>query len=320
MRVLLTSPWIPPEWVRAHQLVASAIWCEESFARPALPLAAGVCLFAERAVRFALAKPDCAVVFATSCDQLRRGFDLATLDGPGHAFLFNLPATQTPAAKRIYRGELERLGRFLVDLGGVAPTPAALRREMRQAREARRNLLAAAPGSAARPFAQAVEQFQRDGSFSAPAAEMANRQAPLAIVGGPFGAAHWPLLEVIEHAGGRVVLNAAETGERGLVADIDLADSEDPFEALVNCGFRGIVDAFQRPNKKMYAWLKPRLSARGVRGSVLWHFTSCDLWRAEAATLREETGLPVLLLEAGEENGISRQQVNRIEAFVESLK
>jgi hypothetical protein len=277
-------------------------------------------LFAERVVRFSLAKPDCAVVFATSCDQLRRGFDLATLDGPGHAFLFNLPATQTAAAKRIYRGELERLGRFLIDIGGIAPTPAVLRREMRQASEARRNLLAAAPRSEARSFAQAVDQFQRDGSFSAPVAAPIHNQTPLAIVGGPFCVSHWPLLEMIEHAGGRVVLNATETGERSLAAGEEPADSDDPFEALVHDSFRGIADAFQRPNRRLYAWLKPRLLARGARGAVLWHFTSCDLWGAEATTLREETGLPVLLLEAGEEEGISRQQVNRIEAFVESLQ
>ena len=37
-----------------------------------------------------------------------------------------------------------------------------------------------------------------------------------------------------------------------------------------------------------------------MRGIVLWHFTGCDLWRAEAQTLREAFGLPVLLLEAAE--------------------
>jgi benzoyl-CoA reductase/2-hydroxyglutaryl-CoA dehydratase subunit BcrC/BadD/HgdB len=319
MRVLLASPWIPPEWVRAHQLEAGAIWCEDGFARSATPLAAGVCLFAERVVRYAEARPECAVVFATSCDQLRRGFDAATEGGPGHSFLFNLPATQTATAKRIYRAELERLGHFLASLGGSGPTPAALRREMRQAAEARRGLQAAAPASAARPFAQAVEQFQRDGSISLPALATAGNEAPLALVGGPFCPPHWPLLEVIERAGGRVVLNATETGERSLAMEYNQEEDE-PFEALVNGCFQGIVDAFQRPNTRLYAWLKRRFLARAVRGVVLWHFTGCDLWRAEAETLREVTRLPVLLLEAGEAEGVSRQQVNRIEAFVETLR
>jgi hypothetical protein len=62
------------------------------------------------------------------------------------------------------------------------------------------------------------------------------------------------------------------------------------------------------------------LLARNVRGLVLWHFTGCDLWRAEAPTLRELTGLPVLLLEAGEGPGVSQRQVNRVEAFLETLK
>ncbi|MGA2749643.1 MAG: 2-hydroxyacyl-CoA dehydratase family protein [Verrucomicrobiota bacterium] len=287
MRVFLTTPWIPAEWIRAHQLDPCALWCAETFPCHPTPLGAGVCLFAEWVVRFAEAQPDAAVIFASACDQLRRGFDTATLHGRHRAFLFNLPATQTPAAKQIYRSELERLGRCLCELGGRAPTPESLRCEMLKAAKARRRFLDAAPSSP----------------------------------GGPFCAPHWPLLDVIESAGGRVVLNATETGERSLSsANEPDAAGGDPFDALADASFNGIADAFQRPNTPLYSWLKPRLLARNVRGLVLWHFTGCDLWRAEAPTLRELTGLPVLLLEAGEGPGVSQRQVNRVEAFLETLK
>jgi len=79
------------------------------------------------------------------------------------------------------------------------------------------------------------------------------------------------------------------------------------------------VDVFQRPNTRFYAWLKPRLLDRHVRGIVLWHFTGCDLWRAEWQTLREVSGLPVLLLEADEAAGVSPRDANRLQAFVEML-
>jgi benzoyl-CoA reductase/2-hydroxyglutaryl-CoA dehydratase subunit BcrC/BadD/HgdB len=321
MRVFLASPWVPPEWIRAHQLEPSGIWCEPDFAGDKMALPEGVCLFAEWVVRFAEAQPDSPVIFVTACDQLRRGFDVAALRGQRRSFLFNLPATQSAAAKQIYSSELQRLGRFLCELGGSAPTPKILRREMLQAGLARSRLLDAATSSAARPYAEAVARFHRDGIFSAPAAAMPGARVPLAIVGGPFCAPHWPLLDVIENAGGRVVLNATETGERSLLPAFDSsAVRDDPFDAMADACFNGIADAFQRPNKSLYSWLKPRLLDRQVQGLVLWHFTACDLWRAEVATLREVSGLPVLPLEAGEAPGISRRQIDRVEAFVETLK
>ena len=90
-------------------------------------------------------------------------------------------------------------------------------------------------------------------------------------------------------------------------------------DALVTGYFENIVDVFQRPNTRLYSWLKPRLVSRQIRGIVLWHFTGCDLWRAEAQTLREILGLPVLLLEADEAAGLSPRDVNRLQAFVEML-
>jgi hypothetical protein len=295
MRVFLTSPWIPEEWVRAHGFEPRGVWSEAEFRRGALPLSAGVCAFAEAAVHFTEAQPDSAVVFATSCDQLRRGFDTAIFRGQSRAFLFNLPVTQTPAARQIYRAELERLGRFIVELGGSTPAPEILRREMLQAGEARRRLLESAP-------------------------VLPVNQVPLALVGGPLSVADGDLSGTIEAVGGHIVLDATENGERSICPPFELAAGGDWFDALVNGYFDNIVDVFQRPNTRLYTWLKPRLLSRRVRGIVLWHFSGCDLWRAEAQTLRESFGLPVLLLEADEAAGISPRDVNRLQAFVETLK
>ena len=297
MRVFLTSPWIPAEWVRAHGHEPRGIWFEENFQHDAPTLSAGVCAFAEQAVRFAESQPDVAVIFTTTCDQLRRGFDVATFHGRSRAFLFNIPVTRSPAAKQIYRDELERLGRFLLELGGTAPTPEILRREMLQADRIRRHL----PASEPLPVAS-------------------GDQVPLAIVGGPLCLWHRKLLETIEVAGGRVVLNATENGERSLGVRFDLEADGDPFDLLVAGYFENIADVFQRPNARLYSWLKPRLLSCQARGIVLWHFTGCDLWRAEAPTLREAFGLPVLLLEAPANSGAPARSVNRIQAFVETLK
>jgi benzoyl-CoA reductase/2-hydroxyglutaryl-CoA dehydratase subunit BcrC/BadD/HgdB len=236
-----------------------------------------------------------AVVFATTCDQLRRGFDSVSRGAP--AFLFNVPATwQTPAARQLFRGEIERLGRFLQELGGRTPSPEQLREAMRQQGEARARLQAAR-------------------------GERATDGVPLALVGGPLPAAQGRLLEIIEAAGGRVVLDATENGEPGRFPPLDPGPAgADPLEALVSGYLENLAGVFQRPNTPLYAWLRPRLIARQARGIVLWHFTGCDLWRAEAQSLRETFGLPVLLLEADEAQSGSPRDLGRLEAFVETLR
>lgn len=322
MDVFLTSPWIPAEWIRAHRLQPRGIWSAEHFQPGMWPLAAGVCAFAEAAVRVAEARTDSAVIFSTACDQLRRGFDAVILRGQHRAFLFNLPATwQTAAAGAIFRSELERLGQFLLSIGGHAPTPEMLRREMVQSGRRRKQLIESAPASSSRGFAEAVARFHWDGTFSPSPPFAPANQIPLALVGGPFLAPHWKLLDEIEAAGGRVVLNATETGERSLSPAFGFkAGANHPFDALVHDCCENLVDVFQRPNTRLYSWLKPRLASRQVRGIMLWHFIGCDLWRAEAQTLREIFGLPVLLLEAGGEPGNTPRELNRLQAFVETLK
>jgi len=322
MDVFLTSPWIPAEWIRAHGLTPRGIWSDENFSPGTMALSAGVCAFAEAAVRFAEAQADSAVIFSTACDQMRRGFDTAMLHGQRRAFLFNLAATwQSAAAKEIFRAELERLGQSLLTIGGHVPSPEKLRQEMLQSGATRKRLLESAPTSSPRGFAEAVAQFHWDGTFSPPPLAVPKNQVPLALVGGPFLASHWKLLDEIEAAGGRVVLNAAKTGERSLSPAFEFESATgNPFDTLVHGYCDHIVDVFQRPNTRLYSWLQPRLMSRRVRGIVLWHFTGCNLWRAEAQTLRETFGLPVLLLEAGGEPGNAPRELTRLQAFVEMLK
>jgi benzoyl-CoA reductase/2-hydroxyglutaryl-CoA dehydratase subunit BcrC/BadD/HgdB len=322
MDVFLASPWIPPEWVRAHGLEPRGLCSADIFPGASAPLPAGVCALADAAVRFARARCDDAVIFSSACDQLRRGFDTAVLHGQPRAFLFNLPATwRTAAAPQIFRAELERLGRFLLSIGGRAPSPELLRREMLRAGATRRRLLQSAPASSARGFAEAVARFHWDGSFSPSPPTAPDGRIPLALVGGPFLARDWKWLDELEAAGARVTLNATETGERSLGPAFDAKTATaPPFDALVRGWCENMIDVFQRPNTRLYSWLKPRLAHRRARGIVLWHFTNCDLWRAEARTLRETFRLPVLPLETGGEAGAEPRERNRLQAFVESLQ
>ena len=334
MQVFSTSPWVPPEWIKAHGLEPRGIWFAGDFGGAPLPLAAGVCAFANAAVRFAERHVDSAVVFTTHCDQLRRGFDMIAGSYGGRLFLFNLPATwQSAAAERIFASELERLGRFLVKLRGHLPSAKELAAIITQYSLARKRLLEAACDLSARQYAEAIARFHWDGSVNLPSASEKTGSIPLALVGGPLPRAQWHVLDLIEGAGGGVVLNATEAGERSLWcvagargtwgSDAGLVpfktESKGTHEELARLYLDNCIDVFQRPNTRLYAWLKERLTARQVRGLLLWHYVGCDLWRAEAQSLRETFGLPVLLLEANETASDLPRQAGRIEAFIESL-
>ena len=261
--------------------------------------------------------PSSPAVSGPQCAPKGRGF-LSRL------FLFNLPVTwQTPVAERIFCDELRRLGQFLIGLGGHAPTTGDLVEIMAQYSEGRRRLLAVAPWCPARAYAEAVARFHLDGSVHLPP-EAGDRTAsgadsvPLAVVGGPLPQAQLPLLDAIEKAGGRVVLNATEAGERSLWSAPPLGQAQLDLARLARGWLANCVDVFQRPNTRLYDWLRERLTARKVRGIVLWHYVGCDLWRAEAQPMRAAFGLPVLLLDADE--AMPQRNTGRLEAFLESLR
>jgi hypothetical protein len=379
MKVFYSSPWVPAEWIEAHGLQPCGVWFAEDLGCGALPLSAGVCAFSEAVLRFAETHHDAAMIFTTACDQMRRTFDAFAGSQPGRAFLFNLPATwQSPVALRIFRSEVERLGRFLEAHGGHAPTAKDLAQIIERRSQARKRLLESAPRCSARQYAEAIARFHWDGSVSVTdhPTPPSSRAIPLAIVGGPLTASQWGLLDLIEAAGTRIVLNATESGERSLLPPFEINDffqkssgqpqgfglrwqakrdtaleldsrtrdiirkrrrrsalpaqstfpisgleaSPDPFDFLVRNYFENCVDVFLRPNMRLYSWLGERLTARGVRGIVLWVHTGCDLWRAEAQTLRETFRLPVLLLEADAVPGGSPREAGRLQAFVETFK
>ncbi len=328
MQVFYTSPWVPPEFIHAHGLEPRGIWSATDGHQ--LPLTAGVCAFAQMVVRLVETHPESAFIFSTHCDQLRRGFDVVAGAVPQRVFLFNLPATwQTAVAERIFGSELERLGRFLVALGGQAPTAKELAEAMGRYRLARRRLLGAATNLAARPYCEALARFHWDGTINlgqqgpAPRAD----SIPLALVGGPLPSWQMHVLDAIEGADGRVVLNATEAGERCLGPVVAPGQDHaaghalpDLLKALTRSCLDRCVDVFQRPNTRLYQWLKERLAARQARGILLWHFVGCDLWRAEAQPMREAFGLPLLLLDANEATGDTLRRSGRIEAFLESLQ
>jgi hypothetical protein len=331
MELFHASPWVPVEWIKAHGVEPRGLWYADELNLGPTRSAAGTCAFAQAVVRFAETHPDKVILLTTHCDQLRRGFDTLAGSPPGRAFLFNLPtAWQSPVAERLYDCELDRLSRFLVALGGHLPTVEALGETIQAYTEARKKLLAQAEIHPARGYAEAIARFHWDGPPVSMAEESAATPSgiPLALLGGPLPRTQWHLIEVIERTGARVALNGTEAGERslwtGLSSEAQTTPGADSLSSmrlwLARSCVRNCVDMFQRPNTRLYTWLKERLGARGIQGIVLWHYVGCDLWRAEAQSLREAFGLPLLLLDAGDAPQASVRDNGRVEAFVESLR
>ena len=315
-RILYASPFIPAEWIASFGLEPFRLFP----ASPAHPFSTGhsegLCLFAQAFLHAAeaAAAEAAAVVFATTCDQMRRASEAfaggAQAGQPAApVFLFNVPATwQSASAHALYREELLRLGRFLVRLGGASPGPERLAEVMLGYDNARQALRSQRQDSSAREAAEALVSLYQTGpgnsALTAQHPPLSTQYSALstpprlALLGGPVLREQFGLYDEIERGGARVVLDATETGERTLPAPFDRARLQnDPLEELARAYFHHIPDAFRRPNERLYEWLATELSARGVQGILLLRCVWCDLWHAEVPRLKERIALPVLELE-----------------------
>ena len=174
-------------------------------------------------------------------------------------FLLNVPATwQTAAAQRMYLDEILRLGRFLVSLGGVAPSPAHLAQVMRE-HEATR-AAQQVPGyachgvgrsgqtrSCVNPRPTHGSAGQSCGPPVAPARAFPSPWSAVPCCGRP---GH--LRPDRKRRAAASLLDATETGQRTLPAPFDRRRlAEDPLMELVEAYSR-IPDVFRRPNALLY--------------------------------------------------------------------
>lgn len=298
MRIAYRSAFIPPEWLVAHGGEPLRVLPAASTAAGVIPPAMGVCPYMRCYVNTVCAMPDlAAVILATTCDQMRRAQDYLRSRPPMQSFLFNMPATwQTPAAFNLYLAELQRLGLFLRELGGATPDAALLWDVMRQYDAARKQ---AAPPSTAQQVAGAI---------------------PVGLLGGPLAAGDRRLYEAITQAGGVVVLDGTETGQRlqPLALDRRAGGGADPLRTLA-LNYFAMPDVFQRPNTGLYRWLQAALRQQPLKGLILVRQLWCDLWHAEVARLKEWVRLPLLDLDFDGTTPYARIS-GRVQAFLEQLR
>jgi hypothetical protein len=252
------------------------------------------------------------------------------------------------------------LGRFLVRTGGTSPDQVRLARVISQFDQARRNLRQERPRLTARQFAQAISWVRQDGKLSlapdnnikrtadedlpvgqacglpvpadsqagslrhttesTPARLRSHNLVPLALVGGPLDAKDYPIFDIVEEAGGNIVLDGTETGERTLPSPMEQSGIEaEPLRALARAYFEGIPDVFRRPNHALYDWLGEHMAARNVQAILLRRYVWCDLWHAELERMRQWSPVPVLEIDVCEDGASLNRARGRIEAFLETL-
>jgi len=298
VNIAYSNPFVPAEWIAAHGLRPRRVRLPAAGGDAAVEVVRGLCPYTRAFLDAVCRDTDMAgVVMTTTCDQMRHAATLAMRDAGRPVFLLNVPATwQTPAAGAMYLDEIERLGRFLVELGGNRPSPSQLADVMLQHEESRRC---------------AADTVDNNGDG-----------IPLALIGGPLLEDDEAIFEVIRRAGGRVALDGTEGGRRTLPARFDRGRLEsDPLAELARAYFDAIVDPFRRPNDGLYRWLAGELPRCRVRGVILWRYVWCDLWHAEAYRLKQTCRVPVLDLDAcRDDNGSLERTAGRIEAFLEMLQ
>jgi len=325
--VFFTSPFVPPEWIAAHQLRPQWLHLSPGTRPPRALAQRGVCRRAGLLVDRFLEEPGgAAIVLTTACDQMRQGAAYLSNNCRVPMFLFNLPSTwQGEAVRALYRDELCRLSRFLEAHGGRAPSRETLQAVMVRHDAARAACRANWPSVEDPLYADRITELRSSGT-APPACEQpggrASRGVPLTIVGGPLLQTDFALLRQVATAGGTIVLDASEGGERTLPAPFDhqhLAD--DPWDELVRFYFDTIPDVFRRPNHRFYDWLQTQIDSRKIRGVICWRQLSCDLWHAEYERMRQSLPVPVLDIDAADGDECSQARIlGRIEAFVEMLQ
>ena len=326
--IIYTCPYVPAEWIAAHGMRPSRIIPIEAGQTGPLSRAEGVCSFVQGFINHVTTdKKAGAVIITTLCDQMRRAYDILLRRCNVPLFLMNIPNTwQNVGVQKLYIDELKRLGRFLQQQGGKSPSDESLSEIMLEYDTIRTSIFGAGGYLPSRQYAETIEAFNREGPSrtlnSIPQSKLSIEGIPLAILGGPLMKRDFEIFDIIEQAGGRIVLDATETGERGLCAPFDRRGLRDnPLLELASAYFCGIHDASRRPNSGLYRWLKSRLTDRDVSGIIFHRHLWCDMWHAELQRFKEWIELPVLDIDTAGNNEIQNQRTtNRIRAFLETLQ
>ncbi len=321
--VCYASSFVPPEWIAAHGLRPQRLLPGDDSGPSGLERGherEGLCAYAADIVARSERR---IMIFATTCDPMRRLADRSPSDS-GNTFLMHVPSTwSTPVAGDYYRSELVRLGHFLVRCGGRAPSPSSLMAQMERYAAGRQRLRACRGTLGAREYSVLEYQFYQTGELTPPTDVLPCllTGVPLMLLGSPLRPDDLDILDQLEDAGGRIAVDATDTGEREWPRPFDRGRMlADPFHELADAYFGSIPAIFRRPNQALFAWLQQEaFTAPHLRGIVFVTHPWCDLWKAELPRLHDILSVPILHLALGGSMAAHESRATRIEAFLEMI-
>jgi benzoyl-CoA reductase/2-hydroxyglutaryl-CoA dehydratase subunit BcrC/BadD/HgdB len=255
---------------------------------------------------------------------MRRLSEAIELSESRPVFLLNVPHTwKTLNARKLYASEVQRLGRFLNELGGESPSDHKLASSMSDFDKMRSELRALRGRLKPRQFSEIIADFGIDTriDFQSQTGTYVPRGIPLGLIGGPLLREHFRIFDLLEDCGGYVALDGTETGERAFPAPFDRRRvCEDPFPTLIDSYFDSIPDPARTPNTRLYEWLRSAIDRRNLRGIILARHLGCDNWHAEVGRMRESLRIPFFDLDITGSFADTPGKHTRLQAFMEMIR
>lgn len=265
-----------------------------------------------------------------TCDQTRRCFQLLPEVCGSSVLGLQLPSTRTEEARELYASSMEEFCRLAIEAGHAERYDVERAERFARARHEAGEVLAAAASSGrvspldihwmlhlhhtARP--ELLAGFFRRILAEAPPYPSSRT---VAVAGSSIPFQDTVLLRTLESA--RVsVLPLYCSGlqalpYRGLNR---LPDGFDP-GSLATEAFRSVRCARSRPNDGMFDFVESSVREHRAAGLVVRTMKFCDLWFTERVRFRERSLVPVLVMDVSFSSGEAERQMNRIEAFLETL-
>lgn len=288
--VYYTCSFVPSELISACGCVPQRLIsvCKNS----RLSGTEGMCSFTEAWLQDLLDRPeteDFAAIFTTSCDQMRRAFDLYCHQSGRKALLLNVPSTRTPQALDYYRQELERLRTCLCTLSGKSFDENRLKK-----------LMLGCTSKKDKP--ENKERIQ------------------IAFVGGPVPASIRSTVNtVLQTSNGSISFNTAENMLIDQFLEFNPVQTrQDPFKELT-AGYFQLPAIWKRPNDLFYDWFTRKLRKNKIDGIILFRHLFCDLWHSQVYEFKNRFDIPVLDINLDGKASLSASAVSRIQAFLETL-
>lgn len=283
--VYYTSSFVPAELIAACGCLPQRLTGSAATSR--LSRTEGMCAFTEAWLQALLNRDETqpgAAVFVTSCDQMRRAFDLYCSHSKQPAFLLNVPATLTPHGLDYFRQELERLQRFLCDFSGW-PFEAG-----------RLNMIAAPP-----------------------AQQASHAPLRLGLVGESVsGAIYDELNAILKHLNAGITLDLTEESLSDPLCPSESPALRDPLGELARRLFYR-PSVWRRPNHAFYRALTQRLGRDDIGGLIVLRYVFCDHWHSAVYELKKRLAIPVLPIDLDGSAALSASVVSRVQAFTEML-